>query len=626
LVIKKTAIILAVIISLSILSTIKPIPVYADATVDFVDGGANTGISSNCSARTTLATLSTSFPAGDNIIIAPVQAVSSDTGTENVDVRLYKSTTLLVQNEFTLEVGTSGKGGSYTLLYKDTGAASSPVYTVEVCTSATAVNAEAKILAVNGFIATDFADGTSQALGTGDTTITTKTTSFNAGNNVVIASVSIDNGGTAQDVAAAGIRLKNNAGSEIASNQYAMSFGTAAATDIQNILLVATDASAPANSAYTVTGKSPNTANGEAKLLIFQPKSYANNDSGSTGIGTGSTTLATLNTSFTASTSLGFVTTTQVDDTDSAVESIAIGDLDLNEASELSSNQYAFEAFAASGSAGDGFSGNLVYKASNFGASPTFTIKALASATGLNGEAKVLAFEVANPVRFYLRASINPSTPTNGEKSTALPVGTFSGNSGDGFENLLLSTTKGSSQTSKTITSALSLLHQDMYLVRFSTPSLAAQTISANTWTLAVAVQESDTNAQSQTIASIYVYRPSTGATVGYVYDSDTALGVEFTTSEDGQVYSLAGSSVTAQDGDILVFEYWVHATQLLGLGYVNTLYFDGTTDVLDSTTSDAASYLSTPQVLTFGTNCDGCNLNIQQNQGWIFAIGGINT
>jgi len=226
--------------------------------------------------------------------------------------------------------------------------------------------------------------------------------------------------------------------------------------------------------------------------------------------------------------------------------------------------------------------------------------------------------------KFYLRAGTTPNSPTNGERSTALPVGTFTGNSGDGFENLSLSTTKGTSQTSKAISSLLQLTHQDMYAARFSSPSLAAQTISAGTYTLAAATSESAADAEAFTVGSIYVYRPSTSATVGYVYDSDTALGAEYSTSEDGQVYSLSGSSVTTQAGDILVLEFWVHATQLIGLGRTNTLYFDGATDVVDSTTTDAASYLSVPQALTFSTNCDGCNTTIQQNQGWIFAIMGI--
>jgi hypothetical protein len=376
----------------------------------YIDGDTNVGLSSNCAARTTLATLATPFPAGDNIIIAPVQVVSTDAGNEGVDIRLYKSTTLLAQNEFLTRVGTSGKGNYYTILYKDTGAAASPTYTVEACLSATAVDGEAKILAINGFTSTDFTDGTSQALGTTDTTIATKTTSFTSGDNIVLAMVSIDSGLSAQDVVAAGIRLKNNGGTEIASNEYEMSFGTAITpANIQNILLIGKDASAPANAAYTVTGKSANTANGEAKLLIFRAKSYAYTDSGSTAIGTGSTTLATLNTSFAAFLDKGFITATQVNDADAGVETIAIAALDLNEANELSSNQYADEAFAAAGSAGDGFRNDFVYKDATLGDSPTFTIKALASATDLRGEAKVIAFEIANPITQTNCDACNPN-------------------------------------------------------------------------------------------------------------------------------------------------------------------------------------------------------------------------
>lgn len=376
----------------------------------YIDGASNVGLSTNCAARTTLATLATPFPAGDNIIIAPVQVVSTDAGNEGVDIRLYKSTTLLAQNEFLTRVGTSGKGNYYTILYKDTGAAASPTYTVEACLSATAVDGEAKILAINGFTSTDFTDGTSQALGTTDTTIATKTTSFTSGDNIVLAMVSIDSGLSAQDVVAAGIRLKNNGGTEIASNEYEMSFGTAITpANIQNILLIGKDASAPANAAYTVTGKSANPANGEAKLLIFRAKSYAYTDSGSTAIGTGSTTLATLNTSFAAFLDKGFITATQVNDADAGVETIAIAALDLNEANELSSNQYADEAFAAAGSEGDGFRNDFVYKDATLGDSPTFTIKALASATDLRGEAKVIAFEIANPITQTNCDACNPN-------------------------------------------------------------------------------------------------------------------------------------------------------------------------------------------------------------------------
>jgi hypothetical protein len=383
----------------------------------FIDGAQSTSLSTSCAARTTVATLTTSFPAGDNIIIAPVQVRSIDAGNEVVDVRLYKSTTLLVQNEFLVQVGASGKSNHYTLLYRDVGAAASPTYTVEACTDATVTEAEAKMLAISGFSSTDFIDGSSTALGTGDTTLATKTTSFPAGNNVVLAMVTVDNGGTAQDIVAAGIRVKNNGGTEIASNQFAMSFGTAAPTDIQNIFLVAKDDSAPANAVYSVTGKSPNAANGEAKLLIFQPKSYAYVDGGSVGIGTTETELASISTSFPAFTDLAIVAGNEFDDSNAAVETISIGAFDLLSHSttprKIVDNQSILQADGASGSAGDGFRYGIISKVSTEIANPAPETDATASATGLNGESKIIAFEIANPISQVNCDACNPSPQPN---------------------------------------------------------------------------------------------------------------------------------------------------------------------------------------------------------------------
>jgi len=96
------------------------------------------------------------------------------------------------------------------------------------------------------------------------------------------------------------------------------------------------------------------------------------------------------------------------------------------------------------------------------------------------------------------------------------------------------------------------------------------------------------------------VWRPSTSSVVGFIYDSDTTLGVEWGTTEDGQVLSPTGSAVTVLAGDVLVISFWRHAAQGMAVAYTQTLYFDGATDVTDATTTDAASYLETPQVLTF--------------------------
>ncbi len=210
-----------------------------------------------------------------------------------------------------------------------------------------------------------------------------------------------------------------------------------------------------------------------------------------------------------------------------------------------------------------------------------------------------------NPTTFYLHDITTSYAPTNDEKSTALPVGTFTGNSGTGFEDLSMSSTKGTSQTSKTITSLAQNTHQDEYLARFTSPTLGAQTIPARTWTLSVATKESATNANSFAVGSIYVWRPSTSSVVGYIYDSASPRNPEFTTGERGEIYSLSGSSVATQVGDVIVLEFWVDATQTgTASTKVNTLYFDGTGTITNGTgTSNAASSLYVPFALTYGVS-----------------------
>lgn len=197
---------------------------------------------------------------------------------------------------------------------------------------------------------------------------------------------------------------------------------------------------------------------------------------------------------------------------------------------------------------------------------------------------------------FYLRDAAPTNDPGETELSTALPVGT---GSDLGFGVKSLSTTKGTTQTSIGANGLSQTAHQDNFFTSFSSVALAAQTIDANTWTLAVATSQANAQANSFTVCSVYVFRePST--VVGFIYDSDTALGVEWGNTEDGQVLTFSGASVTAQENDYLVLEFWRHATQAMVGPYVQTLYYDGTTDVTDTTTTDAASYLSTPQTLSF--------------------------
>lgn len=211
--------------------------------------------------------------------------------------------------------------------------------------------------------------------------------------------------------------------------------------------------------------------------------------------------------------------------------------------------------------------------------------------------------------RLYLRAALAATSPTAGNQSTTYPQASpvlFNANSGTGFEDLSLSTTKGTAQTSKALNSqASTAAGQDFYVARFSSEALAAQTIAANTWTFAMAHSEANVNANNYHVfASLYVWRPSTTAVVGYVYDGGNVIGgsVEMAATEDGRVGTQAMSAVTAAAGDILVYECWFSSlAQAMATAYAQTLYFDGTTDVVDTTTTDAASYIETPQNLTFG-------------------------
>ena len=198
--------------------------------------------------------------------------------------------------------------------------------------------------------------------------------------------------------------------------------------------------------------------------------------------------------------------------------------------------------------------------------------------------------------KFYLRAATNNvGSHTRDELSTALPVGTFddSGNVARDLE-----TTAGSSQVNTSNTSLAQTTHQDQYLGKFISDALVATAVDANTWTIALATSESNANANSFTVLSIYVLQ-SDDTVRGYVYDSDTPLGVEYATSEDGQVFTISGSAVASvASTDRLAVEIWVHAEQGSAMALTNTLFFDGATDVTDSTTTDAASFISTPQDL----------------------------
>ena len=207
------------------------------------------------------------------------------------------------------------------------------------------------------------------------------------------------------------------------------------------------------------------------------------------------------------------------------------------------------------------------------------------------------------PTTFYLRNLLAANPPSAAEKSTALPVDTQGANNAAGTdETRSLDTAKGVAQTSLAKNSDAVTAARDNYLCRFTSAGLAAQAIAAATWTIALALNEGNAAANSFLNLSVYVWRPSTQAVVGFIYDSHTNIGVEWGNTEDGQVITFSGSAVTTALNDVLVLEVWRHAAQAMTVAYAQTVYFEGATDVVDTTTTDAASYLQNPNTITFGT------------------------
>src|SRR3990167_1948121 len=107
--------------------------------------------------------------------------------------------------------------------------------------------------------------------------------------------------------------------------------------------------------------------------------------------------------------------------------------------------------------------------------------------------------------RMFLRdTTANTAGYVGTELSTALPVGTLD-DAGNGARDL--ETAKGAAQTSVANTSLAQTTHQDQYMGKWISDLLTVSAIDANTWTLAIMVQEAATGNNAFTVASIYVLK-----------------------------------------------------------------------------------------------------------------------
>lgn len=183
-------------------------------------------------------------------------------------------------------------------------------------------------------------------------------------------------------------------------------------------------------------------------------------------------------------------------------------------------------------------------------------------------------------------ASSTPAGLPTGEQSAVLPAAVDIGASTDKrYSALGLSRpvggafcgANGTYSTSATTT-------QQSGFCGYAYFRVAAGSVGAGTWQLAVYGEESNAQANCKYACSIYVWRTGTGV-VGYIYDSLTELGTEFPASATYKVASITGAGVTAQNGDYVVVELHAIATQGMATAYTR----GGATIDANSTKADTA-------------------------------------
>jgi hypothetical protein len=155
-------------------------------------------------------------------------------------------------------------------------------------------------------------------------------------------------------------------------------------------------------------------------------------------------------------------------------------------------------------------------------------------------------------------------------------------------------------QRSGVLTTLANVNAQPSLLRRFVSDPIAAQTIGVQTLGYGCATSESSTNSDFLAQFRVSLWRPGTGALVGFLTFGTTSP--EATTSEvwiSGNI-AAATTSRTALDGDIIVIEAWRPVTvQLMATAYTNTFFYDGTTE---GSATTPASFINFPNTLTFYT------------------------
>ncbi len=243
-----------------------------------------------------------------------------------------------------------------------------------------------------------FLDGASVTVATTETTIGNLATTLPAGDNLVIAIVSLRNAtATVDNFAANAIKLKK--GTTVLDQTlqpFRLGGGTTPSATVfpdSYQYLVARDVGAAANATYTVTGISPSATNttAEVKIIVINGlPSSALAAGASTAVGTTATTLATVTPGFTGTNVI--IARVELNNTNAAARNLAATTglrLLKDGTTVLDSNQFQID-LNITGNAKNSMGFLLLGVDSSAVAGSAYSVSATGSNTGINGDADIL--------------------------------------------------------------------------------------------------------------------------------------------------------------------------------------------------------------------------------------------
>ena len=208
---------------------------------------------------------------------------------------------------------------------------------------------------------------------------------------------------------------------------------------------------------------------------------------------------------------------------------------------------------------------------------------------------------MASYQKMYLHAAgsaIGGTLPGAASQSATAPYN-FATNA---YTNRSMDNVIGSAQTSQSIpgTSYNTVTGQPTIMGRWVSQALNAATFGSGTWTVSAAALESSTNANFTFTGGVcYLWRPGTGARIGYYFDLPLGGATEPGATQTAVSTNHSGANQTAQAGDVIIFEAWFDCTVAPSMGavYTASLFYDGATE---ASTTNCAAFLNAPAAISF--------------------------